>query len=73
MYACSSCSDYRGKRAWLTIVLSPEEWHLHEQDGQLPQYVLKREVAEGAIYMTMLQFPYEALLTAQDRPDALYW
>ena len=34
--------------------------------------MLKREFAEGAIYMTMLQFPSEALLAAQDGPDALY-
>ena len=49
-----------------------EEWHLHEPDGYLAQYVLKREFAEGAIYMTMLQFPSEALLAAHDGPDALY-
>lgn len=48
------------------------EWHLHEHDGQLPQYVLKREFTEGAIYMAMLQFPSEALLAAQDGPEAVY-
>ena len=34
--------------------------------------MLKREYAEGAIYMTMLPFPHEAWLAAQNGPDALY-
>ena len=34
--------------------------------------MLKREYAEGAIYMTMLPYPHEALLTAQNGLDALY-
>lgn len=52
--------------------MSPAEWQLHEQDGQLPQYVLKREFAEGAIYMTMLQYPADALLAAHDGLETLY-
>jgi hypothetical protein len=41
-------------------------------EGELRQYVLKREFAEGAIYMTMLQFPAHALLVAQHGPGTLY-
>ncbi len=48
------------------------ETHSHPRDGELLQYVLKREYAEGAIYMTMLPFPHEGLLAAQNGPDALY-
>ena len=48
------------------------EVHSHHRDGELLQYVLKREYAEGAIYMTMLPFPHEAWLSAQTGPDALY-
>ena len=48
------------------------ETHSHPRDGELLQYVLKREYAEGAIYMTMLPFPHEAWLAAQNGPDALY-
>jgi hypothetical protein len=48
------------------------EVYLHGQDGELRQYVLKREFAEGAIYMTMPQFPAEALLVAQNGPETLY-
>ena len=56
----------------LTALLLCVEVHLHGQDGELRQYVLKREFAEGAIYMTMPQFPAEALLLAQNGPGTLY-
>lgn len=56
----------------LTALLLCAEVHLHGQDGELRQYVLKREFAEGAIYMTMPQFPAEALLLAQNGPGTFY-
>lgn len=62
----------RMKLGALIMLLLPAEVHLDAQDGELRQYVLKREFAEGAIYMTMLQFPEGGLLAAQSGPHNLY-